>query len=254
MLTEPPRKTLLIGIEKFLYFSVTSVREKIKPLYSIPNPTFMLILSNQPSVANQFLAELRDVNVQQDKARFRRNLERLGELLAYEISKTLAYETVEVQTPLAVAPIQLLKEQPILVAILRASLPFHRGFLNIFDHANNAFIGAYRGPHRADETFDIQMDYIASPDLTGKILILADPMLATGKSLEKTYQALLKYGKPARIIIAAAIAAPEGVQFLQTQMPECELFVGAIDECLNHKFYIVPGLGDAGDLAFGAKL
>lgn len=214
----------------------------------------MFILNENPSVANHFLAELRDVTIQQDRARFRRNLERLGELLAYEISKTLPYAPASVQTPLATASTLLLAEQPILVAILRASLPFHRGFLNVFDHANSAFIGAYRGAHRADETFDVHMDYIATPDLSGKILLLADPMLATGQSLEKTYHALLKYGQPARLIVAAAIAAPEGVAYLQNQIPACELFVGALDDHLNAKYYIVPGLGDAGDLAFGSKL
>lgn len=214
----------------------------------------MFILSNVNSIANHFIAELREVNIQQDSMRFRKNMERLGEILAYEVSKTLAYQTTIVQSPLAEATTHLLYEQPVLVAILRASLPFHQGFLNLFDRAENAFIGAYRGKHRADETFDIQMDYLASPDLTNKTIILIDPMLATGKSLVKSYEALLTYGKPARVIIAAAIAAPEGIQFLQTAIPEANFFVGTIDEKLNNKFYIIPGLGDAGDLAYGGKL
>jgi uracil phosphoribosyltransferase len=214
----------------------------------------MFILTNTNSIANQFIAEMRDVNIQQDSMRFRKNMERLGEILAYEVSKTLTYQTAIVQSPLAEASTNLLTEQPVLVAILRASLPFHQGFLNVFDRAENAFIGAYRGKHRPDETFDIQMDYLASPDLSNKTIILIDPMLATGKSLVKSYEALLTYGKPARTIIAVAIAAPEGLQFLQEQIPEADFFIGAVDEKLNHKFYIIPGLGDAGDLSYGGKI
>jgi uracil phosphoribosyltransferase len=214
----------------------------------------MFILSETNSIANHFITELRDVNIQQDSMRFRKNMERLGEILAYEVSKTLTYQTATVQSPLAIAHTNLLTNQPVLVAILRASLPFHQGFLNVFDRAENAFIGAYRGKHRPDETFDIQMDYLASPDLSNKTIILIDPMLATGKSLLKSYEALLTYGKPTRIIIAAAIAAPEGMAFLQKEIPEADFFIGSLDEKLNHKFYIIPGLGDAGDLAFGEKL
>jgi uracil phosphoribosyltransferase len=214
----------------------------------------MFILSETNSIANHFIAELRDVNIQQDSMRFRKNMERLGEILAYEVSKTLIYQDATVQSPLAIAQTNLLTNQPVLVAILRASLPFHQGFLNVFDKAENAFIGAYRGKHRPDETFDIQMDYLASPDLSNKTIILIDPMLATGKSLLKSYEALLTYGKPTRIIIAAAIAAPEGMAFLQKEIPEADFFIGSLDEKLNHKFYIIPGLGDAGDLAYGEKL
>ncbi len=214
----------------------------------------MFILTSKNSIANHFIAELRDVKIQQDSMRFRKNLERLGEVLAYEISKTLSYESAEVQSPLAISKTELLLNQPVLVTILRASLPFHQGFINVFDKAENAFIGAYRGKHLADESFDVEMDYLASPDLTDKTIILIDPMLATGKSLLKSYQALLKYGKPAKVIISAAIAAPEGVAFLQKHLPEATLFVGTLDEYLNEKYYIVPGLGDAGDLAFGLKL
>ena len=214
----------------------------------------MFILTNTNSIANHFIAEMRDVNIQKDAMRFRKNMERLGEILAYEVSKTLNYKTSTVQSPLAEATTSLLTEQPVLVAILRASLPFHQGFLNVFDHAENAFIGAYRGKHRPDETFDIQMDYLASPDLSNKTIILIDPMLATGKSLVKSYEALLTYGKPARTIIVAAIAAPEGIHFLQSLIPEADFFIGTVDERLNHKFYIVPGLGDAGDLSYGEKM
>jgi uracil phosphoribosyltransferase len=214
----------------------------------------MFILTNTNSIANHFIAEMRDVDIQKDAMRFRKNMERLGEILAYEVSKILTYQNSIVQSPLAEASTHLLSEQPVLVVILRASLPFHQGFLNVFDRAENAFIGAYRGKHRPDETFDIQMDYLASPDLSNKTIILIDPMLATGKSLVKSYQALLTYGKPAQTIIAAAIAAPEGLQLLQESIPNAEYFIGTIDEKLNHKFYIIPGLGDAGDLAYGGKL
>jgi uracil phosphoribosyltransferase len=214
----------------------------------------MFILTETNSIANHFIAEMRDVNIQQDAMRFRKNMERLGQILAYEVSKILPYQTATIQSPLAETATQLLKEQLVLVAILRASLPFHQGFLNVFDRAENAFIGAYRGKHRPDETFDIQMDYLACPDLNNKTIILIDPMLATGKSLVKSYEALLTYGKPARTIIAAAIAAPEGIQFLQESIPEADFYIGAVDEKLNNKFYIIPGLGDAGDLAYGGKL
>lgn len=214
----------------------------------------MFILTSKNSIANHFIAELRDVKIQQDSMRFRKNLERLGEVLAYEISKTLTYKSTEVETPLAIAQSNLLNQQPVLVTILRASLPFHQGFINVFDKAENAFVGAYRGKHNADESFEIEMDYLASPDLTDKTIILIDPMLATGKSLLKSYQALLKYGKPAKVIISAAIAAPEGIAFLQEYLPEAEIFIATLDNCLNEKYYIVPGLGDAGDLAFGLKL
>lgn len=214
----------------------------------------MFILTSNNSIANHFIAELRDVKIQQDSMRFRKNLERLGEVLAYEISKTLSYQSTEIQTPLAIATSNLLLNQPVLVTILRAGLPFHQGFVNVFDKAENAFIGAYRGKHGADESFEVEMDYLASPDLTDKTIILIDPMLATGKSLLKSYQALLKHGKPQKVIISSAIAAPEGIKFLQENIPEAELFIATVDECLNEKYYIVPGLGDAGDLAYGLKL
>lgn len=213
----------------------------------------MFVLTKEPSIANHFLAELRDINIQKDRKRFRQNLERLGELLAYEISKSLVYQTETVTTPLGTASTQLLTQQPILATILRASLPFHQGFLNVFDHADNAFIGAYRGHHVGSEDFEIEMDYIAAPNLDGRVLIIIDPMLATGRSLEKVYQALLKFGTPAQTHIAAVIASPEGLEYLQEKTPDCKLWVAAIDEKLDENAYIVPGLGDAGDLAFGLK-
>lgn len=214
----------------------------------------MFILTEQPSVAHQFLAELRDVALQRDPMRFRRNLERLGEVLAYEVSKSLIYSKAAVETSLGTATSLVLQQPPVLATILRAGLPLHQGFLNVFDRAECAFVGAYRGPHLEGEDFQIELDYLSSPDLTGKTLILTDPMLATGKSLERCYRALLRFGIPARTHVVAALAAPEGVAYLRQRMPECRLWLGAVDQCLNHNFYIVPGLGDAGDLAFGAKI
>lgn len=215
----------------------------------------MFVFAQQPSLANHFIAELRDVTVQQDRLRFRRNLERLGELMAYEISKTLTYQTAAVPTPLGTAQTQLLRQQPVLATILRAGLPFHQGFTNYFDRAENAFAGAYRGYVVGEEEhFEIAMDYISSPDISGKVLILSDPMLATGRSLEKVYHALLRYGIPAQTHIAAVLASPEGVRHVQEQLPQCHLWLGAIDDHLNDHFYIVPGLGDAGDLAYGPKV
>ena len=213
----------------------------------------MFILCQKHSIADHFLAELRDVNIQRDRLRFRRNLERVGELLAYEISKTLSYRSEKIQTPLGTAPGARLRQPLVLATILRASLPFHQGFLSMFDQAENAFIGAYRGIHLNDDEFEIEMDYITSPNLHGKTLIIMDPMLATGRSIEKVYHALLRFGIPAQTHIASVIASPEGVEYLRTRMPECRLWLGALDEHLNEHFYIVPGLGDAGDLAFGPK-
>ena len=215
----------------------------------------MFVFSQQPSIANQFIAELRDVAIQQDRLRFRRNLERLGELMAYEISKKMVYQPAHVQTPLGTATTQILRQQPVLATILRAGLPFHQGFANFFDQAENAFAGAYRGYSAKEENeFEVAMDYIVSPDLSGKTLILCDPMLATGRSLEKVYHALLRYGTPAQTHIAAVIASPEGVKHVQQQLPQCHLWLGAIDDHLNEHFYIVPGLGDSGDLSFGEKV
>lgn len=220
----------------------------------------MFVFAQHSSIANQYLAELRDVQGQTDRLRFRRNLERLGELTAYEISRTLTYQNGKIQTPLAIAPTQTLLQQPVLATILRAGLPFHQGFLNVFDRADNAFAGAYRRVARSgpaddtDHAFDIEMEYVSGPDLSGRTLILIDPMLATGRSLEKVYHTMLRFGVPAQTHIAAAIASPEGVRYVQDQMPQCRLWLGAIDSHLNDHYYIVPGLGDAGDLAFGEKI
>lgn len=213
----------------------------------------LTVLGKNNSILSQFLAELRDREVQQDKMRFRRNMERIGEIFAYEISKKLAYTTTEVSTQLGVANVRLLKEQPVVGSILRAGLPFHQGILNVFDKADNAFISAYRKHHR-DGTFDISMESIYCPPLNDRILILADPMLATGASVVRTYKALMEYGKPAQIHIAAVLASAEGLSHVQRNLSsDVQLWVADIDDELTAQAYIVPGLGDAGDLAFGKK-
>jgi uracil phosphoribosyltransferase len=211
-------------------------------------------LSLQQTVLNQFMAEIRDAKVQKDSLRFRRNLERVGEILAYEISKTLAYDSRLVSTPLADSECQVLAEQPVLATILRAGLPLHRGFLNIFDHAENTFISAYRIHHEDDDAFDVEVEYLASPDLDGKTVILCDPMLATGSSMVLAYKALLERGVPRHIHVATVIASWQGVRFVQEHLPgDTTVWAGAIDDELTPRAYIVPGLGDAGDLAYGSK-
>ncbi|MEJ8804521.1 uracil phosphoribosyltransferase [Pontibacter sp. H249] len=213
----------------------------------------LYILTEKPSLANHYVAELRDIHVQGDSLRFRRNLERIGELLAYEISKTLPYKAVNITTPLAQTETLLLAEQPVLATILRAGLPMYQGMLNYFDKAYSTFVGAYRVEEENTE-LQINMEYLASTDLHDKILILADPMLATGRSLVKSYKGMLRHGKPVQVHIAAAIAAPEGLAYIQQEIPEANVWLGALDQKLNEKSYIVPGLGDAGDLAFGPKV
>ncbi|CAN5918371.1 uracil phosphoribosyltransferase [soil metagenome] len=210
------------------------------------------VLNREASVASIFIAELRDVQVQKDAMRFRRNLERLGEIMAYKVSTALEYAPKEVQTPLAIAYEQVLAEQPILCTVLRAGLPFHQGFLNYFDQALSAFVAAYR--IESSQELAVHVDYLVAPDLQDKVLILVDPMLATGTSLALTYQALLRFGKPRHTHLAAAIASPEGVRHIQKSLTDVTLWLGALDDKLNEHAYIVPGLGDAGDLAFGAKL
>lgn len=214
----------------------------------------MFVLNKVNSIGNHFLAELRSAEVQKDSMRFRRNMERLGEILAYEISKSFSYSGLNIQTPLGLAREELMVDQPVLVTILRAGLPFYQGFLNYFDKAESGFIAAYRGPEKGDGSFEIKMEYMASPALEGKTLILIDPMLATGKSALLTYQSLLKHGNPSSVHIASVIASRSGVNFLKSNIPDLSLWIGAIDEEMNHKSYIIPGLGDAGDLAFGGKL
>ncbi len=213
----------------------------------------MYILSENNSIANTFLAQLRDEEIQKDRMRFRRNLERLGEIFAYEISKNLPQTNKVIKTNLGKKETSVMKEPPVLVTILRAGLPLHQGLLNYFDTADNSFIGAYRGVRDSKEDFDIEMDYISSPDIQGRTLIICDPMIATGKSIEKAYHAMLRFGVPARTYIVGAIASLRGARFVQSRMPECRLYIGDVDKDLNSKSYIVPGLGDAGDLAFGLK-
>lgn len=212
----------------------------------------IFILNQEPSVANHFIAELRDVRVQRDSMRFRRNLERLGEILAYKISTGLSYRTEAVETPLALTSELVLEDFPVLATVLRAGLPFHQGFMNYFDQASSAFVAAYR--MEATSEISVQVDYLAAPSLEGKVLLLVDPMLATGKSLALTYKAMLRFGMPREVHLAAAIASPEGVAHIQAALPQAHIWLGALDERLDENFYIVPGLGDAGDLAFGAKI
>lgn len=207
-----------------------------------------------PSVISQYMAELRDVNLQSDMMRFRRNLERIGELMAYEISKTLDYKDITVTTPLADATCQTVSDRVVLGTIFRAGLPFHQGFLNVFDKAQNAFVSAYR-KYKEKENFDVFIEYIASPRLDGKTLILVDPMLATGASMELSYRALLTKGTPAKVHVASVIASQAAVDYVKKCFPESEteLWIAAIDDEINSHSYIVPGLGDAGDLAYGIK-
>jgi len=213
----------------------------------------MLInLSKDYSILNDWIGEIRDQSVQTDRMRFRRNLERIGEIAGYEISKTLPWQETETQTPLGIAVTRSLKEQPILATILRAGLPLHQGLLNIFDKADNAFISAYR-KHDRDGSFEISMNYITSPELENRILIISDPMLATGSSMVKTIQQLRAEGNPADIHVVTAIACTVGIEYLRRALPSCKIWCGAIDDELTAKGYIVPGLGDAGDLAFGNK-
>ena len=209
-------------------------------------------LSAQHSLVSNWVAELRDTGIQTDRLRFRRNLERIGEVAAYEISKVLPYTETEVQTPLGIATHRLLRQQPVLATILRAGLPLHQGLLNYFDRADNAFISAYRKHHK-DGSFEISLEYISSPELENRVLILADPMVATGASLVKTLHYLKEEGKPSAIHIVAAIACTVGIEYILREEPNVTIWCGDIDDELTAKGYIVPGLGDAGDLAFGTK-
>lgn len=211
------------------------------------------ILNEKNSIINQFLSEIRDVEVQKDRMRFRRNMERIGEMAAIEISKTFPYVAKEVTTPLGIAQINVLEEQPVVGTILRAGLPLHQGILNYFDHADNAFVSAFRKHHK-DGSFDIRLDYVSTPSLNNRILILVDPMLATGASMLVTFKALLQHGKPKHTHIVAALASAEGLEYLKSHLPsDISIWIGAVDEELTAQSYIVPGLGDAGDLAYGTK-
>lgn len=212
------------------------------------------IMSNNSSIISQYIAELRDTTIQNDSMRFRKNVERIGSLIAYEISKSLPFIETEVTTPLGEATVNILAQQPVLATVLRAGLPLHYGMQSIFDKAENAFISAYRNHHK-DGSFDIKVEYMASPDITDKIIILSDPMLATGASIELTYKALLRNGKPEHVHIVSIIASVEGLEYIKKHLPEnVTIWIGALDEELTAQSYIVPGLGDAGDLAYGLKL
>ena len=210
-------------------------------------------LGENNSIFNQFISEIRNIDVQNDRMRFRRNCERMGEIFAYEISKTFNYQSKDITTPLGTANMNLVDEQPVLSTILRAGLPLHQGFLNYFDNADNAFVSAYR-KHRKDGSFIIESEYMASPSLDDRIVILSDPMLASGASMVEIYKLLHQKGSPKKIHIVALIASKEGIEYVDKNLPEnTTLWVGAIDDELTAQSYIVPGLGDAGDLAFGLK-
>lgn len=210
-------------------------------------------LSEQYSLLSDWISEIRDEEVQKDRLRFRRNLERIGEVAAYEISKRLPYIDKEVQTPLGTAMVKVLRDQPVVTTILRAGLPLHQGLLNFFDKADNGFISAYR-KHQRDGSFEISLQYVSCPDLEGRVVIISDPMLATGASLVKTIQYLREEGHPAEIHVVVAIACTVGIEFVLRSEPQCKIWCGAIDDELTAKGYIVPGLGDAGDLAYGVKV
>jgi len=210
-------------------------------------------LADHHSIANQFIAELRDTTIQKDAMRFRRNLERVGEILAYEISKKMNFVAQETETPLGISTTHVPLNKVVLGTILRAGLPLHQGLLNYFDKAENAFVSAYRKHHK-DGTFEINIEYVSCPNLDGKTLIIADPMLATGASMSLTIKALEEFGTPAEIHVVTAIASIEGVQYIHRKHPKAHIWMGACDEELTAKSYIVPGLGDAGDLSFGVKL
>jgi uracil phosphoribosyltransferase len=210
-------------------------------------------LSEQHSLVSNWVGELRSTEIQTDRMRFRRNLERIAEVAAYEISQQLDWEETEIQTPLGIASCKKLKEQPVLATILRAGLPMHNGMLNYFDRADNAFISAYR-KHKHDGSFEISLEYMSSPALAGRVVIISDPMLATGASLVKTIQFMKNDGLPAQIHVVVAIACTVGIEYVRLEAPEVKIWCGEIDDELTAKGYIVPGLGDAGDLAFGSKM
>lgn len=212
-------------------------------------------IGSKTSIFNQFLSEIRDARIQTDSLRFRTNMERMAAIIGYEISKEMEYSIREVTTPLGVAEVPVLKEFPVLATILRAGLPMHKGLLTIFDQSENAFVSAYRR-HKKDGSFDVQVEYVSSPNISNRIVILSDPMLATGSSLVLSYKALLTKGRPKHTHIVTLIASMEGVEYIRKNLPpdEVTLWVGAIDDELTAQSYIVPGLGDAGDLAFGSKL
>jgi uracil phosphoribosyltransferase len=212
------------------------------------------VLSSGNSILNQYLSELRDAEIQKDTWRFRHNLERLGEIFAYEISKVLEYETKEVVTPLGIANVPVLVEYPVLATILRAGLPFHQGFLNFFDKSENAFISAFRR-HKKDGTFSINIEYASVTEIENKVVVLCDTMLASGSSMVLAYRELISHGKPRHTHIVAAVASVEGIEYVKKNISKKDIsvWIGAVDDEMTAQSYIVPGLGDAGDLAYGKK-
>jgi len=213
------------------------------------------ILNKENSILNNFIQEIRDENIQKDSLRFRINVQRIGQLMAFELSKTLKFKPLEVKTPLGISPVNVIDEKIVIASILRAGLPLHDGFLSVFDKAENCFVSAYR-KYIDSVNFDIHVEYISAPDITGKTLILCDPMLATGGSMELSYKALLSHGEPSSLHIASIIASKQAVEHLQKSLPmdKTTIWLAAVDEKLNNHAYIVPGIGDAGDLAFGEKI
>ncbi|MBL4869317.1 MAG: uracil phosphoribosyltransferase [Robiginitomaculum sp.] len=212
-------------------------------------------LEKNDSILNKFIAEIRDVSIQKDSLRFRRNIERIGEILGYELSKSLAYKAIDITTPLGTKKINLAQKDVVLCSILRAGLPLHQGLLNYFDDSENAFISAYRHHPNNETDFEIAVEYFAAPSVEGKTLLLADPMLATGQSLVAVHEAIKKQGIAKEIHIVIVIGSTEGIDFIKKHFPtNTHLWIAAIDDELNDKGYIIPGLGDAGDLAFGPKL
>lgn len=237
--------------------SAAKAAQEIKNQVLIPYIKVEIInFDETPSLVSRYMMELRSVDIQRDPLRFRYNLDRIGEIIAYEISKRLDYENVNINTPLGPCVCQQPADKIVLATILRAGLPFHQGFLNFFDHAENAFVSAYRRYKEKGDSFDVLVEYLASPSIEGKTLVLVDPMLATGSSMELAYKAMLTKGEPAKVHVASVIASRQSVEYVQKHFPadKTTLWVGAIDEEVNAHSYIVPGLGDAGDLAYGEKL
>ncbi|APA63116.1 uracil phosphoribosyltransferase [Maribacter sp. 1_2014MBL_MicDiv] len=212
-------------------------------------------LGDQNSVLNQFISEIRDVQIQKDPMRFRRNIERIGEVLGYEFSKELLYSSKDIETPLGNKSMYLSQDQVVICSILRAGLPLHQGLLNYFDSAENAFISAYRKHENGEDEFEVVVDYFAAPSLEGKVLVLTDPMLATGRTLENVLKGLKDHGTPKQIHIVSVIGSQQGIEFVQSVFPTgTHLWIAAVDPELNSRGYIIPGIGDAGDLAYGQKL
>lgn len=211
------------------------------------------VIGNEDSIFNRFMMELRSEEIQKDRMRFRENIRRCSQIMAYEISKKLDYSEVEVTTPLGELEMRVPKNEPVIVSILRAGVPMHNGFLDFFDGADNGFISAYRHHTKGNE-FIVKVEYAAIPNIEGRTLLLVDPMIATGKSIVLSHEAIIpRYGTPDKVFIAGVIASEEGVEYVRRKLPDTEIFIGAVDNELTGKAYIVPGLGDAGDLAFGSK-